>query len=275
MSWAKRTACSSGRLTRRLARTDSSSLIAASAIPTIVSASFRVSSRSESESPWLCSSRFRCSSRHCIKSLIPMGRDYIGSEAGLQEDLPRHLARALSAGAFFGEPAGPGAQEKGDRRGLLQRPVGPLHAGFARGLCSFLPQYGVEGVGKDAGAGVAHERSLHEGPARNGRTEGKEGHFEGVCNVLFQVCPDDQIRLRGFEAGRDLVGIFFHESPLGESVGVEEEVPGKVREIRPAGDYLQPDFAGQGVTEAKGVGEVPADGDPAVLEGLGGFEPRV
>src|SRR5215210_9033791 len=146
--------------------------MAASAIPTIVSASRNVSSRSMSERSWFLFERSRCSSSKFMKSLIPTGRDYIGSEAGLQEDLPRHLARALTAGAFFGEPAGPGAQEQGHRRGFLQRPVGPLHAGFARGFLSSPPQYGVEGVSEDAGAGVAHERSLHEGSARDGRTEG-------------------------------------------------------------------------------------------------------
>jgi hypothetical protein len=52
------------------------------------------------------------------------------------------------------------------------------------------------------------------------------------------VCPDDQVRLRGFEAGRDLVGIFFDESPFRERAGVEEEVPLEVRKIRPAGGDL-------------------------------------
>src|SRR5215212_2209364 len=84
MSWAKRTACSSGRLTRRLARTDSSSLMTASAIPTIVSASRNVSSRSVSERSWFLFERAWCSSSKLMKSLIPTGRDYIGSEAGYE-----------------------------------------------------------------------------------------------------------------------------------------------------------------------------------------------
>src|SRR5215218_7169091 len=110
---------SSGRLTRRFARTDSSSLMAASAIPTIVSASLKVSSRPVSESSWPRFSRSRCSPRQRIKSLIPMGRDYIGSGARLQEDLPRHLAGALLAGVFFGEATGPAPQEQGHLRSLL------------------------------------------------------------------------------------------------------------------------------------------------------------
>src|SRR5215210_8982628 len=129
--------------------------MAASAIPTIVSASRNVSSRSMSERSWFLFERSRCSSSKFMKSLIPTGRDYIGSEAGLQEDLSRHLARALTAGAVFGEPAGPAPQEQRHLCRLLQRPVGPLHASFARVLCSSLPQYGIVGVGKNAGAGVA------------------------------------------------------------------------------------------------------------------------
>ena len=60
------------------------------------------------------------------------------------------------------------------------------------------------------------------------------------------MSADDQVGLRGFDAGCDLIGIVLDESPFGESVGVEEEVPFEVREIRPAGGYLQPDLAGQG-----------------------------
>src|SRR5215207_1481744 len=190
-SWAKRTACSSGRLTRRFARTDSSSLMAASAIPTIVSASLRVSSRSASESSVPRFSRCWCSSRYCIKSLIPTGRDYIGSVARLQEDLPRHLAGALLAGALFGQPAGPSPQEQGHLRSFLQRPVGPLHTGLSCGPSCCPPQDIVERVGEDAGSGVAHERSPDEVRVGDGGTEGKEGYIERVCYALFQVCPDD------------------------------------------------------------------------------------
>src|SRR5215217_1527450 len=187
-SWAKRTACSSGRLTRRFTRTDSSSLMAASAIPTIVSASLRVSSRSVSERSWPRFSRAWCSSRQRMKSLIPTGRDYIGSGARLQEDLPRHLAGALLAGALFGAPAGSAPQEQGHLCRLLQRAVGPLHAGLSCGLLPRSLQDAVERVGKDAGPGVAHERSLDERPVDHGRTERKEGYSEGVRHAFFQVC---------------------------------------------------------------------------------------
>src|SRR5215212_11654362 len=210
-----------------------------------------------------------------MKSLIPMGRDYIGSGARLQEDLPRHLARALLAGVLFGEPTGPASQEQGYLRSLLKRPVGPLHAGLSWGFDCLLPQDAVERVGEDAGPGVAHERSPDEGRVGDGGTEGEERYIERVCYALFQVRTDDQIGLRCFDAGRDLIGIFLDESPFCEGVGVEEEVPFEVRQIRPTGDDLQPDLAGKGVTETKGVGEVPEYGDPAVLERLRRFKPRV
>src|SRR5918995_4323568 len=48
-----------------------------------------------------------------------------------------------------------------------------------------------------------------------------------------------------------------------------------MRKVGPAGDDLKPDLAGKGVAEAKGVREVPEDGHPAVLEGLGRFQPSV
>src|SRR5919112_1526633 len=236
-SWAKRRACSSGRLTRRFPRTDSSPLMAASAIPTIVSASLKVSSRSASESPRF--SRSWCCWRHRIKSLIPTGQDYIGSGARLQEDLSRHLARALPAGALFGESAGPAAQEQRHLRYLLQRLVGPLYAGLSCGLHSPSPQDFVELVGKDAGPCIAHERSPDERPVGDGRAEGEERYPKGVGHVFFQVCTDDQVGLSGFDASCDLLGIIFDESLFGESVCVEEKVPFEVREIGTAGDDLE------------------------------------
>lgn len=42
-----------------------------------------------------------------------------GSGAGLQEDLSRHLRRAVFAGALLGEPAGPAPQERRHLRELL------------------------------------------------------------------------------------------------------------------------------------------------------------
>ena len=108
------------------------------------------------------------------------------------------------------------------------------------GSDSFPSQGVVERVGEDAGSGVAHERSPDEGPVGDGRAEGEEGHTEGVGHALFQVGSDDQVGLRGFDAGRDLIGIVLDESPFCESVGVEEEVPFEVREIRPAGGDLSP-----------------------------------
>src|ERR671916_1979560 len=59
--------------------TDSSSLTAASAIPTIVSASRRISSRSASESSELLSSLSWCSLRWRMKSLMPIAADYSGT----------------------------------------------------------------------------------------------------------------------------------------------------------------------------------------------------
>src|SRR5215210_7296025 len=249
--------------------------MAASAIPTIVSASFRVSSRSDSGSSSPLFSRSWCSSRRRMKSLIPTGRDYIGSGARLQEDLARHLARTLLAGAFFGEPTGPAAQEQRHCCRLLQRLVGPLYTGLSCGFDPFPSQDVVELVGKNAGPGVAHERSPDEGPVDDGRTEREEGHPEGIGNGFFQVCADDEVGLRGFDAGCDLLGIVLDESPFGEGVGVEEEVPFKVREIGSAGGDLQPDLAGQGITEAQGVSKVTEYDDLAILERLGRFQPRV
>src|SRR5215210_2496420 len=127
-------ACSSGRLILRLPRTDSNSLMAASAIPTMVSASLKVSLRSATESSGPLLSRSWCSLKYCMKSRIPTGRDYIGSGPRLQEDLARHLVRALLAGAVFGEPLGPSPQERRYLVDLLQRPVGSLNSGFPGGL---------------------------------------------------------------------------------------------------------------------------------------------
>src|SRR5919107_3229726 len=171
-------ACSSGRFMRRLSSTDPSSLMAASAIPTIVSASLRVSSRSEFERFAPRRSRSWCSVRCCIKSLMPTGRDYIRSGAGLQKDLARHLARAPLAGVVFGEPSGSAPQKRRYPGDLLQRAVGPLDVGPAGGLPLFLAERVIEGVGEDARAGVAHQRSLDEGPAGGGGAEWGKGDPE-------------------------------------------------------------------------------------------------
>ena len=40
---------------------------------------------------------------------------------------------------------------------------------------------------------------------------------------------DDQVGLRGFDAGCDLTGIVLDEGPFSERVGVEEEVSFEVR----------------------------------------------
>src|SRR5215203_699877 len=268
-------ACSSGRLIRRLSSTDSSSLMAASAIPTIVSASVRVSSRSEVESPDSRRSRSWCSLRCCMKSLMPTGRDYIRSGAGLEEDLARYLARALLAGVILGESPGSTPQERWYPGDLLQRAVGPPDVGLAGGLPFLMAERLVEGVGENARAGVAHQRSLHEGPVGGGWTEGEEGHFEGFGHALFQVRSDDEVGLRGLDAGCDRFRIILRESAFGEAMRVEQEVSFEVREVGAAGDDLQPDLAGQGVAETEGVGEVPEDGDLAVLEGLRRFQARV
>src|SRR5918994_1974577 len=272
MSWAKRMACSSGRFMRRLFSTDPSSLMAASAIPTIVSASPRISSRSEAESSGPRCSRSWCSFRSCMKSLMPTGRDYICSGAGLQEDLTRHLARAPLAGVIFGEPPGPTAQERRYPGYLLQCPVGPPDYGLVGGPLFLQEERLFEGVGENARAGIAHQRPLDEGPAGGGRTEGEEGYFERFGHALFQVRSDNEVGPRGLEAGGDSFRVLLHESAFGEGVRVEEEVSFEVREVGATGDDLQPDLAGEGVAEAERVGEVPEDGDLAVLEGLRRFE---
>src|SRR4051794_15048886 len=195
-----------------------------------------------------------------------------GLVSGLQEDLTRNLVRAPPAGMILGEPPGPAPQERRHPGDLLQCPVRPLDGGLACGLRLFPAEDVVQGVGEDARAGVAHERALDEVSACGGVTEGKEGYFEGFGHALFQVGADDQVRLRGFDAGRDRFWIFLDESPFGEGVRVEEEVPLEVREVGAADDDLQSDLAGEGVAEAQRVGEVPEDGDPAVLEGLRRFE---
>src|SRR5215213_11610864 len=224
-------ACSSGRFMRRLLSTDSSSLMAASAIPTIVSASLRASSRSEVERSGPRCSRSWCSSRCCMKSLMPTGRDYIGSGAGLQEDLTCHLARASLTRVLLGEPPGSTPQERRYSGDLLQCPVGPLDGGLAGGLLFLPAERVIEGVGEDTRAGVAHQRSLDEGPAGGGGTQGEEGHFQGFGYTFLQVRSDDEIGLRGFDAGGHRFRIVLHESAFGEAVRVEEEVSFEVREV--------------------------------------------
>src|ERR687894_2768125 len=221
-------ACSSGRLIRRLLSTDSSSLMAASAIPTIVSASTRVSLRSEGERAGPRRSRSWCSARCCIKSLMPTGRDYIRSGAGLQKDLARHLARSPLAGVVFGEPSGPAPQKRRYPGDLLQRAVGPLDVGLAGGLPLFLAERAIEGVGEDARAGVAHQRSLDEGPVGGGGTEGEKGYPERFGHALFQVRSDHEVGFRGFDAGGDRFRVILHESAFRKGVRVEQEVPFQV-----------------------------------------------
>jgi hypothetical protein len=142
--------------------------------------------------------------------------------SGLQEDLARHLARALPSGVLFGAPAGPAPQERRHPGDLLQRLVGPLYPGLF--CCRLHPcpaQDVVEHIGEDAGTRVAHEWSLDEGPVDDGGTQGKGGYSKGVGHALFQMCSDDEVGPCGFDAGCGLLGIVLNESPFGESVGVE------------------------------------------------------
>src|SRR5215208_2664602 len=257
-------ACSSGRLILRLFRTESSSLTAASAIPTIVSASSRISSRSDSESSGPLSSFSWCSSRCRMKSLIPIAADYSDSDrphrssvdrksrsaAGSQEDLARHLGRSQLAGAFLGEAPGPAPQEGGYLRELLARLVCPRDAGCLRGLRLLLrlAQGAVERIGQDARPRVAHERPLDERAVVRGRAEREERDTQRVGYALFQVRPDDEVGVRGLDAGGHLLRVILHKRLVREGVRVEEEVPLEVSKVGAAGSDLEPDLPREGVT---------------------------
>src|SRR5215218_2509833 len=193
-----------------------------------------------------------------------------GSAAGSQEDLARHVGRSQFAGALLGEAPGPAPQERGYLRELLARLVRPRDTGYLRGLRLLLrrAQDAVERVGQDARPRVAHERPLHERAVVGGRAEREERDAQRVGDALFEVRPDDEVGVRGLDAGGDLLRVVFHERLVCEGVRVEEEVSLEVPEVGAAGGDLEPYLPREGVAEPEGVGEVPKDRHPAVPERL-------
>src|ERR671921_2010248 len=197
MSWAKRRACSSGRLTRRLSTTDPSSLTAASTIPTIISAWRKTSSRSASERDSGLRAFSRCSRRYSIKSLMPKktapsitlsAGGLYRSGAGLFENLRRHFGRIQGMGVLLGEPARATPEKGGyllQLRERLFRPLGTLHRRLFAAWPLRFPQNAVEGVGKLARPNVAYEWPLHERVIEDRGKEGEKGYVQCVGDLLF------------------------------------------------------------------------------------------
>ena len=57
------------------------------------------------------------------------------------------------------------------------------------------------------------------------------------------MCPDDEVGVRGLDAGSDLFRVVLDERLVGEGVCVEEEVALEVPQVGAARGDLKPDLA--------------------------------